>query len=54
MTEITPFNYNNTELRVITDENGTHWWVAKDVCDILGLGNVTNSLAKIPGGTQGG
>jgi prophage antirepressor-like protein len=24
--------------------DGVPWWVAKDVCDILGLGNVTEAL----------
>lgn len=37
-TEIQTFNFNNATLRTLTDKNGDPWFVAKDVCDILGLG----------------
>nr|MDD5271380.1 BRO family protein [Methylovulum sp.] len=29
------FHYNNNVLRVIADENGDAWFIAKDVADIL-------------------
>lgn len=45
---LVPFNYNQKEVRVVTDEAGNPWWVAKDVCDILGLKNTADSLSKIP------
>lgn len=37
-TEIQTFNFNSATLRTLTDENGDPWFVAKDACDILGLG----------------
>lgn len=37
-TEIQTFNFNSTPVRTLTDENGDPWFVAKNVCDILGLG----------------
>lgn len=37
-TEIQTFNFNNAPVRTLTDENGNPWFVAKDVCDVLGLG----------------
>lgn len=37
-TEIQSFNFNNATLRTLTDESDEPWFVAKDVCDILGLG----------------
>lgn len=37
-TEIQSFNFNTATLRTLTDETGEPWFVAKDVCDILGLG----------------
>lgn len=37
MKNIIPFNYNDNEIRVTQDEAGLFWWVAKDVCDVLGL-----------------
>lgn len=38
MSEITPFDFKGNQLRTLTDNQGEPWFVAKDVCDILGLG----------------
>lgn len=43
-TEIQTFNFNNATMRTLTDENGEPWFVAKDVCDILGID--TNHLRE--------
>lgn len=43
-TEIQTFNFNNTTMRTMTDENGEPWFVAKDVCNILGID--TNHLRE--------
>lgn len=43
-TEIQTFNFNNNPVRTLTDENGEPWFVAKDVCDILGID--TNHLRE--------
>ncbi|UFP98573.1 BRO-N domain-containing protein [Pseudomonas fitomaticsae] len=32
---LTPFRFSGTEIRVITDEQGEPWFVAKDVADLL-------------------
>lgn len=48
--EILPQVFDNPEfgqLRVIQDEDGEPWFVAKDVCDALGLGNVGQALARL-------
>lgn len=45
--EIQTFNFNNTSLRALTDENGEPWFVAKDVCDILGHSNVSMALDRL-------
>ncbi|TVM18689.1 hypothetical protein DPQ33_04220 [Oceanidesulfovibrio indonesiensis] len=34
-------------VRVIQDENGEPWFVAKDVCDILGLTNPSETLTRL-------
>lgn len=31
----------------MVDKEGNPWWVAKEVCDILGLSNVTVTLAGL-------
>lgn len=46
-TEIQTFNFNNAPLRTLTDENGDPWFVAKDVCDMLGLNNVSQALTRL-------
>lgn len=42
--EIQKFDFKGALLRTLTDEAGEPWFVAKDVCDILELGNTTNAL----------
>ena len=45
---LTLFNYNGNRVRTILDERtGEPWWVAKDVCDVLGLTNSRQTLSKL-------
>lgn len=46
-TEIQTFNFNATPLRTLTDDNGDPWFVAKDVCAILELANITEALRSL-------
>ncbi len=46
-TEIQTFTFNNTQLRTLTDETSDTWFVAKDVCAILGLNNVGQALTRL-------
>jgi prophage antirepressor-like protein len=32
---IIPFQYEAREVRVVQDQDGTPWWVVKDICDVL-------------------
>lgn len=41
---VTPFTFNSHSVRAITKADGTIWFVAKDVCETLGLTNVTEAL----------
>lgn len=45
--EIVLFNFGDQLVRVVTDENGNPWWVAKDVCKILELGNVSKAISGL-------
>lgn len=45
--EIQTFNFNNTPLRTLTDKAGNPWFVAKDICNILGHSNVSMALDRI-------
>ena len=42
--ELIPFIYEDRPVRVVMDEKKEPWWVAKDVCDILGTGNVPMAM----------
>lgn len=46
MNEMTVFNYEADEVRMI-NINGDPWFVAKDVCDVLELVDVSGSLNKL-------
>ena len=44
-TGIQTFNFNSATMRVLTDENGEPWFVAKDVCDILTYTNASKAIS---------
>lgn len=46
-TQITPFAFGEQLVRTTTDENGNPWFVAKDVCNVLELGNVTEAARNL-------
>jgi prophage antirepressor-like protein len=46
MTSLTVFNFRSNEVRTVTDENGDPWFVAKDLCDVLGYSNGPDALAR--------
>lgn len=45
--EIQTFPFKNASVRTLTDEDGEPWFVAKDVCDILGLSNPSVAVASL-------
>jgi prophage antirepressor-like protein len=47
MNEIMGFNYGDKEVRTIV-KDGEPWFVAKDVCEILGLAKVDTALTRLP------
>ena len=40
-------SFESHQIRIITDEYGDPWFVAKDVCDILELENVTKAISGL-------
>lgn len=44
MSNIIPFNYESQQIRVIQDEQGEPWWIARDVCEVLELTNVSMAV----------
>lgn len=48
MSKIIPFDYGDNLIRVVNDEEtGEPLWIAKDVCNVLGLENVNRALSKL-------
>ena len=45
--DITIFSYESHEVRTITDEKGEPWWVAKDVCEVLGIANPRDAVSSL-------
>ena len=46
MNELSIFNYGQNEVRTV-QVDGEPWFVAKDVCDVLGISNVSDTLSKV-------
>lgn len=40
------FDFKGAALRTLTDENGEPWFVAKDVCDVLGYTNASKAISN--------
>ena len=45
--QITPFNFHDETVRVLTDEHDEPWFIAKDICGVLGLNNVGEALRAL-------
>lgn len=46
MNELQIFNYNGNEVRTI-QKDGEPWWVLKDVCEILGISHVKDTVNRL-------
>lgn len=44
--DVTVFNFNQNQVRTVIKE-GEPWFIARDVCDILELGNVSQALSAL-------
>ena len=42
--QVAKFKFNRNPLTTITDENGEHWFVAKEVCTILRYAQVASAI----------
>lgn len=45
--EIQKFDFRGASLRTLTDKAGEPWFVAKDVCDILGMSNPSMAVTAL-------
>jgi len=44
---ITPFDFEGNAIRTMTDDRGDAWFVAADVCRVLGLPNVSQAASRL-------
>ena len=47
MSNITPFKFNSSTVRVITDDNGEPWFVAKEIATVLGYSDAFEMTKKL-------
>lgn len=47
MSEIVPFNFDGAQVRVFVDLDNNPWWVAADVCAVLGLSKVDAAVSRL-------
>ncbi len=47
MSAVQPFFFDGRQVRVRTDEAGSPWFVAKDVCDVLGISKYRDAVAQL-------
>ncbi len=47
MSKLQHYVFQDHSVRLHIDEHGEPWWVAKDVCDVLGLGNSRQATARL-------
>jgi len=52
-TNLVPFNFEGSQVRVVTDENGEPLFVAADVCTVLGIQNTTDALKRLDNDEKG-
>ena len=47
MSQLIPFQFHDSLVRVHLDEKGTPWWEAQDVCAILGIKDVSQAVSRL-------
>ena len=47
MNNIIPFEYKSKKVRIVPDETGAPWWVAKDVCNVLDISDVSQAVERL-------
>lgn len=50
---LVPFEFEGLQVRVITDEQGEPWFVAADVCSVLGIGNPRQAMSRLDDDEKG-
>lgn len=51
--QVFPFEFEGNQVRVVKDAKGNPWWVAKDLCDVLGHTNSSMALQRLDDDEKG-
>ena len=41
-------NFKGTKFTILKDRKGNPWWVVKELCDYLEIGNITDAIKRLP------
>jgi hypothetical protein len=44
---LVPFDFEGSQIRVYTDEQGDPWFVRADFCSVLGIGNPRQAMSRL-------
>lgn len=47
MSDIIPFSYEQTDIDVLVDHDGNPWWIAKNVCSVLGIVDISQAVERL-------
>lgn len=47
MSQLIPFVFDNYEIRILTHDDGSPWWVLSDVCKALGILNPSDVVKRL-------
>ena len=50
---VTPLEFEGKAVRMSVDESGNPWWVANDVCDVLGIANPRDAMSRLSDDEKG-
>lgn len=53
MTDLTVFNFDGLDIRVVANDSNDLWFIAKDVCDVLGIANSRDALVRLDDDEKG-
>jgi prophage antirepressor-like protein len=53
ISSLVPFDFEDRQIRVFTDEQGEPWFVAADVCHVLGIGNPRQAMTRLDDDEKG-
>lgn len=51
--QLNQFSFDGYDIRTTVDNSGNTWFIAKDVCDVLEIGNSSMAVARLDDDEKG-